>query len=240
MGRRHGRYSTGAGYDGPPLSPGAAMHADLSTPTIAQRLDRVAFTRLHALAVALCALGFGFDLLEMMLGSALAAVFSSPPHTAAPAQLSLLLSSVFIGAAVGARLAGRPPRAPADLDRPVAVAVRRLVRCRFQRRHRQRHGMALPGRHGAGRLPAAGDHLPHRFFASQPARPLHHGHHRRRFAGTGCRHFPGAHADAPATAWPGGMALGFYFWRRWRRPGRPAVHAAAGITTLAGRSPAYG
>jgi len=82
------------------------MHADLSTPTIAQRLDRVAFTRLHALAVALCALGFGFDLLEMMLGSALAAVFSSPPHTAAPAQLSLLLSSVFIGAAVGAPLAG--------------------------------------------------------------------------------------------------------------------------------------
>jgi putative MFS transporter len=82
------------------------MHADLTPPTIAERLDRVAFTRLHALAVALCALGFGFDLLEMMLGSALAAVFSSAPHAAAPAQLSLLLSSVFIGAAVGAPLAG--------------------------------------------------------------------------------------------------------------------------------------
>lgn len=82
------------------------MHADLTPPTIAERLDRAPFTRLHALAVALCALGFGFDLLEMMLGSALAAVFSSPPHAAAPAQLSLLLSSVFIGAAVGAPLAG--------------------------------------------------------------------------------------------------------------------------------------
>lgn len=82
------------------------MHADLPSPTIAERLDRVPFTRLHALAIALCALGFGFDLLEMMLGGALAAVFSSAPHQAAPAQLSMLLSSVFVGAAVGAPLAG--------------------------------------------------------------------------------------------------------------------------------------
>ncbi|WP_322404651.1 MFS transporter [Massilia luteola] len=82
------------------------MHADLTPPTIAERLDHAPFTRLHAFAIALCALGFGFDLLEMMLGSALAAVFSSPPHTAAPGQLSLLLSSVFAGAAVGAPLSG--------------------------------------------------------------------------------------------------------------------------------------
>lgn len=82
------------------------MHADLTPPSIAERLDRVPFTRLHAFAIALCALGFGFDLLEMMLGSALAAVFSSPPHAAAPGQLSLLLSSVFAGAAVGAPLSG--------------------------------------------------------------------------------------------------------------------------------------
>lgn len=82
------------------------MHADLKTPTIAERLDRLPFTGLHALAVALCALGFGFDLLEMMLGGALAAVFSSQPHMAAPGQLSMLLSSVFVGAAVGAPLAG--------------------------------------------------------------------------------------------------------------------------------------
>lgn len=82
------------------------MHADLTTPTIAERLDRVPFSRLHALAIALCALGFGFDLLEMTLSSALAAVFSSPPHVAAPGQLSLLLASVFVGAAVGAPLAG--------------------------------------------------------------------------------------------------------------------------------------
>src|SRR5689334_5359110 len=82
------------------------MHAELTPPTIAERLDRIAFTRLHALAVVLCALGFGFDLLEMTLGSALAAVFSSPLHAAAPAQLSMLLSSVFVGAAIGAPLSG--------------------------------------------------------------------------------------------------------------------------------------
>lgn len=82
------------------------MHADLTPPTIAERLDRVPFTRLHAVAIALCGLGFGFDLLEMMLGSALAAVFSSPPNAAAPGQLSKLLSSVFVGAAVGAPLSG--------------------------------------------------------------------------------------------------------------------------------------
>lgn len=82
------------------------MHADPMTPTVAERLDRVPFTRLHAFAIILCALGFGFDLLEMTLGSALAAVFSSPPHVAAPAQLSMLLSSVFVGAIVGAPLSG--------------------------------------------------------------------------------------------------------------------------------------
>lgn len=82
------------------------MHADLTMPTVAERLDRVAFTRLHALAIALCALGFAFDLLEMTLSSALAAVFSSPPHMAAPTRLSMLLSSVFVGAIVGAPLSG--------------------------------------------------------------------------------------------------------------------------------------
>jgi putative MFS transporter len=82
------------------------MHSELTTPTIAERLDHAPLTRLHVLAIALCALGFGFDLLEMMLGSALAAVFSSPPHLAAPGQLSMLLSAVFVGAAVGAPLSG--------------------------------------------------------------------------------------------------------------------------------------
>lgn len=82
------------------------MHADLTPPTIAERLDRLPLSRLHMLAIVLCALGFGFDLLEMMLGSVLAVVFSSPPYAAAPGQLSMLLSSVFVGAAVGAPLAG--------------------------------------------------------------------------------------------------------------------------------------
>jgi hypothetical protein len=46
------------------------MHADPTTTTIAERLDRVPFTRLDAFANAPCALGCGFDLLEMMLGNA--------------------------------------------------------------------------------------------------------------------------------------------------------------------------
>jgi len=82
------------------------MHDPLTPPTIAARLDGVAFTRLHAFAITLCAMGFGFDLLEMMLGSVLAAVFSSAPHVAAPGQLSSLLASVFVGAAIGAPLFG--------------------------------------------------------------------------------------------------------------------------------------
>jgi len=82
------------------------MNDALPRPAVAERLDCMPFTLLHAFAVAVCALGFGFDLLEMTLGSALAAVFSSPPHIAAPAQLSILLSSVFVGAIAGAPLSG--------------------------------------------------------------------------------------------------------------------------------------
>lgn len=82
------------------------MHSALTTQAIAERLDRIPFTRLHAFAIVLCAMGFGFDLMEMMLGSVLAAVFSSPPNLATPSQLSVLLSSVFVGAAIGAPLSG--------------------------------------------------------------------------------------------------------------------------------------
>lgn len=61
---------------------------------------------MHILTMALCAVAFGFDLFEMALGSALAAVFSAPPHKLATGELSFLLASVYIGAIVGAPMFG--------------------------------------------------------------------------------------------------------------------------------------
>lgn len=75
-------------------------------PDIAGLLDRMPVTRLHCLAVGLCALGFSFDLLEIALGNTLSAVFTAPPHVARPNQLSLLLAAVYLGAIVGAPLIG--------------------------------------------------------------------------------------------------------------------------------------
>ncbi len=76
------------------------------THPIAERLDALPVTALHLLAVALCAAGFTFDLLEMALGNALSAVFSAPPYAADPRQLSWLLASVYVGAVVGAPTLG--------------------------------------------------------------------------------------------------------------------------------------
>lgn len=74
---------------------------------ISSRLDQLPVSILHVFAVGLCALGFAFDLLEVTLGNALSAVFSSPARAADPRQLSMLLASVFVGAAFGAPLLGR-------------------------------------------------------------------------------------------------------------------------------------
>ena len=82
------------------------MERATTSPEIGQRLDHMPVTRLHCLAIVLCALGFTFDLLEISLGSALSAVFSGGPLAAKPAALSLLLSSVYLGAIVGAPAAG--------------------------------------------------------------------------------------------------------------------------------------
>ena len=73
---------------------------------VGHRLDRLPVTALHVAVVALCALGFSFDMLEIGLGNVLSAVFSAPPHAVAPGDLSLLLSSVYAGAVVGAPLLG--------------------------------------------------------------------------------------------------------------------------------------
>lgn len=61
---------------------------------------------MHILTMAVCATAFAFDLFEMALGSALAAVFSAPPHKLPTNQLSWLLASVYAGAIVGAPLFG--------------------------------------------------------------------------------------------------------------------------------------
>lgn len=76
------------------------------TADIGARLDRLPVTALHGLAVALCTLGFTFDLIEIGLGNVLVAVFSAPDRALAPAQLSWLLASVYVGAVVGAPLLG--------------------------------------------------------------------------------------------------------------------------------------
>ena len=80
--------------------------APVPVPDIAGRLDRLPVTALHLLAVALCAMGFAFDTFELALGGVLAAVFSAPPHALPAGELSLLLSSVYVGAALGAPALG--------------------------------------------------------------------------------------------------------------------------------------
>lgn len=62
-------------------------------------------------AVLVCALGFTFDLSEISFGATLSGVFSVPPHSLPPAQLSWLLSSIYIGAILG------PPFMGAFADR---------------------------------------------------------------------------------------------------------------------------
>lgn len=73
---------------------------------ISQQLDRLPFSRRHAVIVLVSALGLMFDVAEAALSNALSAVFSSPSHPVSANQLSLLLASVFIGGTVGAPLLG--------------------------------------------------------------------------------------------------------------------------------------
>ena len=58
------------------------------------------------LAVSVCALGLGVDLLEMSLGNALAAVFSVPPYQLSGLSLGWILSGVYLGAVVGSPVLG--------------------------------------------------------------------------------------------------------------------------------------
>lgn len=73
---------------------------------IAVRMDELPVKALHVLLAAVCGLGLGFDMYEMMLGSALSAVFSAPPHVLPARELSWLLSSVYVGAIFGTPVLG--------------------------------------------------------------------------------------------------------------------------------------
>lgn len=75
-------------------------------PEIARAMDALPLTWLHVGAAAACGLGFAFDLLEIALGSVLAALFSTAGGTGPVVPLAWLLSSVYVGAMVGAPLLG--------------------------------------------------------------------------------------------------------------------------------------
>jgi len=63
-------------------------------------------TRTQLWAAAVCSLALAVDTVEIALGNVLSTVFSAAPYLAKPADLSWVLSSVFVGAAVGAPLFG--------------------------------------------------------------------------------------------------------------------------------------
>jgi putative MFS transporter len=77
------------------------MLANLRKP-VAERLDQHGITGMHVAIVAVCALGFSFDLLEIALGSVLSAVFSAPQQRLDSGTLAVLLASVYVGAVLGA------------------------------------------------------------------------------------------------------------------------------------------
>ena len=68
--------------------------------------DDTPLTRIHVLVVAVCALGFTFDLGEIAFGTALSGVFSAPPYALAPAALGWLLAANYLGAIIGTPLFG--------------------------------------------------------------------------------------------------------------------------------------
>ncbi|WP_069306128.1 MFS transporter [Methylobrevis pamukkalensis] len=69
-------------------------------------MDVLPLTALHLVVVVIAAFGFAFDMMEVALGNVLSAVFSAPPYSVAPGELSLLLSAMYVGAIPGALSAG--------------------------------------------------------------------------------------------------------------------------------------
>jgi putative MFS transporter len=76
------------------------------TGKISQRLDRIPTNRLHLFILIVLGTGLLFDTLEASMTNVLATVFAKRPGVGAD-ELRILLTSVFIGGAIGAPLAGR-------------------------------------------------------------------------------------------------------------------------------------
>jgi MFS transporter, putative metabolite:H+ symporter len=85
---------------------GRQVFVDPAGAVVAARMDRLPVTRLHMAILVVGTFGFAFDLMEVALGNVLSAVFSAAPNNVAAGQLSLLLAAMYIGAVVGAPLAG--------------------------------------------------------------------------------------------------------------------------------------
>ncbi|MET0282352.1 MAG: MFS transporter [Steroidobacteraceae bacterium] len=62
--------------------------------------------RLTIAAGAACALALAVDMIEMAIGNAFSTVFLAPPYEIGPRRLSILLSSVYLGAVLGAPVFG--------------------------------------------------------------------------------------------------------------------------------------
>lgn len=75
-------------------------------PAIADRLDRLPVTWLHAAIVAVATFGLFADIAEVALSNSFSAIFLAAPYHVSRAELSLLLGSVFAGGAIGAPLLG--------------------------------------------------------------------------------------------------------------------------------------
>lgn len=118
----------------------------LPNPDLAERLDRLPVTRLHAMAMLSCGIGMTIDTLEMAFGGVLGTVFSAQSPAVPPGELGLLLAAVFVGAVIGAPLLGwwadRQGRrialvglmlwiALASLGAAMAHGVGELTLCRF-------------------------------------------------------------------------------------------------------------
>ncbi|MEJ1171504.1 MFS transporter [Variovorax sp. CCNWLW235] len=78
----------------------------IATPSVAARLDALPLTRLHLVVLVISGFGLAIDVYEIGLGSAFGAIFSGAPYSASAQSLSWLLSSVYIGAVLGASIGG--------------------------------------------------------------------------------------------------------------------------------------
>jgi hypothetical protein len=85
------------------MVPGSAGLDDVR---IGARLDMLGLTRRHVVALCACAVGFGFDLMEIGLGTVLSAVLSSPGRQMTSTPLALLLSAPHCRAIIGAPVLG--------------------------------------------------------------------------------------------------------------------------------------